>query len=653
MPSSFILASQSFTPSILGVMSWCGAFDKTLASRYFHRSLLRSRSRFLPLLSVAMPRARKRASTMSSQHLLNVPSNSKSQTADMKSQGGAADTSRPGWRPYNGRWNAKMAYRDSRHEGAPKNNQMSRQSRPQRDQSMVGSYSNQVTDFSNYQAARSISSRGDPPSLQPSHSQNAPDSLPASNVQAEFPMMDPRATFDSFPSFDPSASQMPFVPPNMSEQSHQPQFLRSFDQSFPNPPFFPFWTGGNPFMGIQPFLPPAAFLGLDMQSLIPSNPMLNATDPLGANSPANLTAVGPSGSAQPPSAVNTQRQAKARKPPSVAKKYIDQSSLPPQRSVTPRSLLVILDLNGTLIYRKTRKFPPSFQRRAGLDDFLKALVQKYKVMIWSSSTPATVDAVCQKIFSGVDRKKLVAEWGRDRLNLSKSEYNSKIQVYKTLETVWSSKEVQDSYPKKGAAKAKKQTSRWDQTNTILIDDSKLKALSEPYNLIEIPEFTNAPGIDESTIFPRVLERLEILATCDDVSKMLCQWTTTAPETTILDLDLTPFHSSPESQSQTRIDPNLEPVEARKPNRKARKLEKRAARRATAALAAKASASPPQKQSAFPSSIMSVKANTEPKQSHTQAANSSSIPGKQRSPSPVLSVQSENSLLDRLERSLNS
>jgi hypothetical protein len=65
--------------------------------------------------------------------------------------------------------------------------------------------------------------------------------------------------------------------------------------------------------------------------------------------------------------------------------------------------------------------------------------------------------------------------------------------------------------------------RWDQTNTILIDDSKLKASKEPYNILEIPEFTNDPTIDETRLFAKVLGALDTLSRHDDVSKLLRVW----------------------------------------------------------------------------------------------------------------------------------
>jgi hypothetical protein len=278
------------------------------------------------------------------------------------------------------------------------------------------------------------------------------------------------------------------------------------------------------------------------------------------------------------------------------------------------------------------------------------LVEKYKVMIWSSSQPPTVDAVCQKLFSEPKRKELVAEWGRDKLGLSKSEYNSKIQVYKTLDTVWSSRDVQASYPNHGASESNDTTSagtRWDQSNTILIDDSKLKAVSEPYNLIEIPEFTNAPGVDESYIFPKVLQLLEILAKCNDVSKMLHIWDSRASGTGIINLDINSLRLEPGASPDPQHEIKIDPAQARLDKRKSRKKEKKAAKQAAAILAAKAAVISQNQdyQSNFPTHAESIEGSQEPLLPKLAEAN-------ERSVSPA-TVQSENFLLDRLEESLNS
>ncbi|CAG8328599.1 unnamed protein product [Penicillium nalgiovense] len=244
--------------------------------------------------------------------------------------------------------------------------------------------------------------------------------------------------------------------------------------------------------------------------------------------------------------------------------YLNQASLKPEKT-EKRPLLVILDLNGTLIYRKLRKFPPKFARRTGLDHFLAMLVKNYKVMIWSSSQPQTVNAVCEQIFPGPMHDALVARWGRDKFGLTSGQYNKKLQVYKELHKVWAVTDIQGAFPGNEHLKDTPASSpgtqppqrnrrqkfrdveaaklpaghRWDQTNTILIDDSKLKASSEPFNILEIPEFNDDPSIDETKLFAKVLTRLDYLAHHDDVSKVLRIWNERVDkgEGSILELDI--------------------------------------------------------------------------------------------------------------------
>lgn len=290
--------------------------------------------------------------------------------------------------------------------------------------------------------------------------------------------------------------------------------------------------------------------------------------------------------------------------------------------------------------------PPVFARRAGLDQFLDTLLQKYKVMIWSSSQPETVNAVCEKLFTGKQRAALVAEWGRDKFGLTKSQYRAKIQVYKTLSTVWASDDVQASYPSSRATRKRQKGKNggasaggphWDQTNTILIDDSKLKAVSQPYNILEIPEFTNQPGVDEAAIFPKVLQCLDALSRHDDVSKVLQQWSSQLTGTSVLDF----------VAGGDVVDPD-DVAGARKLRRKARKQERKALKRD------KKAASLREAQKPRVENVVAAVAATEQSTTTTSTSASSTPqePPSERSPSPVSSVGSANFLLDRLEESLN-
>lgn len=452
----------------------------------------------------------------------------------------------------------------------------------------------------------------------------------------------------------PSAMNQPFMPPFM-----------------PIPPASMFQSGLDAFgmfnsmnmninpggvMSFMPPLPPPPFENPNFANTAMA-PMFNPTVPLfapfeGMNKMPE-PAGGSFGSGMPSRRPKSPEKLIA---PAATDKYIAQAALPPQERSFPQPLLVILDLNGTLIHRKSRGFPPKFTRRAGLYYFIDTLMSKFKVMIWSSSQPRTVHAICQKLFQDRQRRELVAEWGRDKFDLTRSQYKSKIQVYKMLETVWADKTIQATYPN--------QSKRWDQTNTILIDDSKLKALSEPFNILEIPEFinTDVQGMYETVIFPKVLNRLETLSKHDDVSKVVRQWTSENPNVLDFELDPNDLHHMYISASLDGVinEPNASKGSAkeRREQRQSRKAEEKALKK----VERKAGK---EKMQAMRNEQRNRDLAANARNAAVAAANSAiATPTvteeqgeKQRSPSPASSSAesasgSGNSLLDPLEESLN-
>ena len=79
-------------------------------------------------------------------------------------------------------------------------------------------------------------------------------------------------------------------------------------------------------------------------------------------------------------------------------------------------------------------------------------------------------------FTPEQRERLVAVWGRDTLGLSREQMYAKVVVYKKLEKVWTSV---------GLSKGEKGGGVWSQANTVLVDDSAVKASAQPFNLVEI------------------------------------------------------------------------------------------------------------------------------------------------------------------------
>ena len=218
---------------------------------------------------------------------------------------------------------------------------------------------------------------------------------------------------------------------------------------------------------------------------------------------------------QPRTGVHSSLQQNAVKSPPTptpSASYITQSSLPATKQPLHQPLLLVLDLNGTLLFRP--RSSTGYQPRPSLLPFLAHCITNYKVLVWSSATPHNVTAICSKIFTPEQRKLLLGEWGRDTLGLTQQQYNAKVQVYKRLDRIWSMDRIQRSHP--GCVDG----GRWSQKNTLLLDDSALKASAQPYNAVVVPEFVKGGGAEQTDgieVLGQVLAYLETAKTFEDVS----------------------------------------------------------------------------------------------------------------------------------------
>lgn len=212
--------------------------------------------------------------------------------------------------------------------------------------------------------------------------------------------------------------------------------------------------------------------------------------------------------------------------PTATDLYLAQARLPLVRSATPKKLLVVLDLNGTLLVRPDRKDSRNLLIRPGVPELLDYLFDNHVVMVYSSARPENVQAMVSIVFRQEHTRNLKAMWGRDKLELTPAQYNDKVQVYKKLEKVWADEQIQASCV--GGQ-------RWSQANTILVDDNHLKASSQPHNLIQVAEFTKlgtltkAQRRKERGIVASIQAKLEELKWSHDVSRHILRWQTGALE----------------------------------------------------------------------------------------------------------------------------
>jgi hypothetical protein len=197
--------------------------------------------------------------------------------------------------------------------------------------------------------------------------------------------------------------------------------------------------------------------------------------------------------------------------PEPSDAYVLRASLAPVTLPAARHILVVMDLNGTLLHRPNRNSPTRFVERPYAREFLRYCVDTFKVVVWSSARPANVTRMCNRLLAPeVIAESVVAVWGRNRFGLTQADYEAKVQCYKRLTTVWDSPIVQASHPH--AAEG----GHWDQSNTVLVDDSLEKARSEPFNCIQVPEFAGdvaEPGF----ILPQVHDYLNSLCLQGDIS----------------------------------------------------------------------------------------------------------------------------------------
>ena len=190
--------------------------------------------------------------------------------------------------------------------------------------------------------------------------------------------------------------------------------------------------------------------------------------------------------------------------------YLVHASLPSLRLPHPRKILVVIDLNGTLLYRPNKRNPSHFIERPHARRFLSYCIETFTVAIWSSAKPDNVRKMCAQLMTPEQHRKVVAIWGRDKFGLSSSDYNLRVQCYKRLTTLWNAPEVASSHPNYANG------GRWNQADTVLVDDSIEKGRSEPYNIIPLPEFKGDAN-EDGFILPQVHDYINNCASQADIS----------------------------------------------------------------------------------------------------------------------------------------
>lgn len=214
-----------------------------------------------------------------------------------------------------------------------------------------------------------------------------------------------------------------------------------------------------------------------------------------------------------------QERVLAMQRPQPTHSYLEAVARGHHRLIAPRPLLIVLDLNGVLVRRRGRG--TAFDPRPDLDAFLDYIFTHHHVMVWSSGMPANVLSICQRVFTPAQFSALIAIWGRDTLRIPSKLFRENVQVYKQLSWIWQSPlQSRASAP---TALCNGAPGWYDQTNTVLIDDTLEKGIAEPYNLLQVQEYL---GGDEVTaeggqgILSQTAAYLNQMAWASDVSAFL-------------------------------------------------------------------------------------------------------------------------------------
>ncbi|KAL9085519.1 MAG: hypothetical protein Q9165_007564 [Trypethelium subeluteriae] len=196
------------------------------------------------------------------------------------------------------------------------------------------------------------------------------------------------------------------------------------------------------------------------------------------------------------------------------KQYIQEASLNHSLVKELRRLLVVIDPNGTVLYRPSRKNPTGFKKRPQAKEFIKYLFDNFDVMVWSSAKNINVEAMCKNLLTSEQQERLVKKWGRENLGLTDAQFNHNVQIYKRLTNIWTSSEPEFT-----------NGTQWNQSNTVLIDTSLTIAKGEPYNALEIPAFRAGLSEEETKkdVFTDVMAYLKVLSKTNNVSQYLREY----------------------------------------------------------------------------------------------------------------------------------
>ena len=158
-----------------------------------------------------------------------------------------------------------------------------------------------------------------------------------------------------------------------------------------------------------------------------------------------------------------------------------------------RGMLTILDLNGVILFREQRGRKNFYAKDEGmvanrrtyvrqdLNEFINELRKKGDVAIWSTAHEKNIMLMLYQC--RIDPQIFKFIWSSIDCVYQEGEYDEKNKplVIKPLKLVW------------------ERFSEYNDTNTIIVDDSNLKMKINPSKCVVIPESFNDPDTQKSII----------------------------------------------------------------------------------------------------------------------------------------------------------
>ncbi|KAF8312118.1 hypothetical protein DL93DRAFT_2082527, partial [Clavulina sp. PMI_390] len=139
-----------------------------------------------------------------------------------------------------------------------------------------------------------------------------------------------------------------------------------------------------------------------------------------------------------------------------------------------------------------------------------------QAMIWSSAQPGNVANMVDVAF-GEDKESLKRVWARDTLGLSQADFSRKVQTVKNFDRLW-----------EGLPAPPDGEEQFSAVDTILLDDSALKAHMQPFNHLILHEYdaeTRRADVDavtshtEESTDPPIVDQtlLAVIGVLDEMS----------------------------------------------------------------------------------------------------------------------------------------